>query len=270
MNWPSPFTSHRSVQVGAVETHVAACGDGPPVLFLHGNPDTHSVWSSTVALLTGYRCLAPDLPGFGASRAPADFDMSLENQGDFVRGLAAALELDRFHLVVHDIGGAFGLAFAAQHPERVLSLTMFNTGFFPDLRWHFWARVWRTRVLGEISLALMNRPLFARELKRGSPGMPPEYAAHAYGELTPAMKKITLRWYRAMDPDVWTGWDTRFLAATETVPKLTLWGDLDPFLPSSFADRFGGEAKHVADCGHWLMVEQPGLAATAMRALFER
>ena len=71
MSWPSPFTRQRTVQVGAVSTHVAECGEGDPIVLLHGNPDTHAVWCSLAARLPGYRCIAPDLPGFGASRAPA-------------------------------------------------------------------------------------------------------------------------------------------------------------------------------------------------------
>ena len=262
MPWHTPFTDHPTVKVGAVETHVAETGEGPPIVFLHGNPDTHAVWSSTVAKLTGMRCIAPDLPGFGATRAPEDFDFSLESQGEFVRGLVSALELDRFHLVVHDVGGPYGLAFASLHPARLQSLTIFNTIFSPDYRWHAWARVWRTRGLGELSLKILNRPLFVRELRRGSPTMPREYADFAYDEINDHSKRMVLRWYRAMNPEVWLGWDTRLRATTAQVPTQVLWGDLDPFIQPRFAEGFGGTVRHVSDRGHWLMVEHPEFAAT--------
>ena len=148
MAWPDPFTRKTTVKVGNLDIHVAEAGDGPPVLLLHGNPDTHSVWATVVEKLApAHRCIAPDLPGFGRS-TPADFEFTLENEGDFVRRLADALDLTRFHFVVHDIGGAFGLAFATQHPERIASLTIFDITFSSEYRWHFWARAWRTRVLG--------------------------------------------------------------------------------------------------------------------------
>src|SRR3712207_5949079 len=160
------FTGHRTIQVGRVEAHVAEAGDGPPVVLLHGNPDTHTVWGPVVARLAAtHRCIAPDLPGFGRSRAPDDLDCSLAGQGAFVRDLLAALELPRVHLVVHDVGGPHGLAFASEHADRIHTLTIFNTNFFPDYRWHFWARVWRTRVLGELAMRIANRPLFVRELR---------------------------------------------------------------------------------------------------------
>lgn len=135
------------------------------------------------------------------------------------------------------------------------------------MRWHFWAKVWRTRGLGEIAMAIANRPLFVRELRRGSPRMPKDYAAHAYREFTRSTKRATLRWYRAMDPEVHVGWDERLLAATASTPKQVLWGDLDPFLPAATADRFGGEVTHYADCGHWVMAEEPDRAAAAIAAL---
>jgi pimeloyl-ACP methyl ester carboxylesterase len=256
------------LRVGKIDTNIAEAGEGTAILLLHGNPDTHTVWSSTVAhLAPKYRCIAPDLPGFGKTPMPDDFDFSLKSQAAYVRELFAALKLDRVHLVVHDVGGPYGLAFASEEPERLRSLTIFNTNFFPDYHWHFWARVWRTAVLGEIAMALGPRPLFVRELLRGSPRMPREYANHAYDDFTSTTKKNVLRWYRAMDPEVHEGWDQRMIAATRQTPKQVLWGDLDPFLPSSTADRYGGAVQHLADCGHWAMLEEPEKCAKAIAAL---
>src|ERR1041385_1077974 len=127
MAWPDPFTRNTTAKVGNLDIHVAEAGDGPPVVLLHGNPDTHSVWARVVEKLApAHRCIAPDLPGFGRSM-PADFEFTLDNEAELVRGLADALELPRIHLVVHDIGGPFGLAFATLHPERIASVTIFNT-----------------------------------------------------------------------------------------------------------------------------------------------
>ncbi len=262
------FSRHRTVQARGVEVHVAEAGEGPPIVLLHGNPDTHTAWGPVVARLApAHRCIAPDLPGFGRSRAPDDFDWSLDNHAAWVRELLAALELTRVHLVVHDVGGAYGLAFASAHPEQLETLMIFNTNFFPDYRWHFWARVWRTRVLGELAMGIANRPLFVREMRRGSPRIPREYAEHAYREFTRPTRRMVLRWYRAMEPEVYEGWDTRLLEATASTPKRVLWGDLDPFLPATTADRYGGEVTHLADCGHWAMLEDPERAAAAIAEL---
>jgi pimeloyl-ACP methyl ester carboxylesterase len=223
------------------------------------------VWSGVVERLAPrYHCLAPDLPGWGRTRAPDDFDYSLEHQGAYVRTLLDGLGHDRVHLVVHDVGGVFGLAFAAMHPERLRSLTIFNTLLFPDYRWHFWARMWRTPIVGELVMLIANRWLFVREMRRGSPHLPLCYAREAYAHFTRDTQRHVLRWYRAMTPSVFAGWDTRMIAATSQIPRRVVWGDLDPFIQARFADRFGAEVQHVPQCGHWLMAEDPELAAAAI------
>jgi pimeloyl-ACP methyl ester carboxylesterase len=259
-------------QVLGGEANAVETGSGPDVLLLHGNPDTHRVWNGVVEHLSpAHRCIAPDLPGFGATKVPPDFDFSLASQGAWVAALLDSVGLERVHLVVHDVGGPYGLAFAAKNPHRLRSLTIFNTNFFPDYRWHFWARVWRTPLLGELAMLIANRPLFIRELKRGSPNMSREYASAAYDEFGRDARRSVLRWYRAMDPEVHAGWDQELLAATAGTPKQVLWGDRDPFVPSSTADRYGtDQVTHFPDYGHWVMVEDPAAAAAAIASLVAR
>src|SRR5690606_33598885 len=121
------FSRSQILEIGAVQTYVAEAGQGPDVVLLHGNPDTHAIWSDVARRLSPtHRTIAPDLPGFGHSRAPATFDCSLENMAAWVGGLLDGLRLERAHLVVHDVGGPYGLAFAALQPERLRSLSIFN------------------------------------------------------------------------------------------------------------------------------------------------
>jgi pimeloyl-ACP methyl ester carboxylesterase len=266
------FPRHRTVRVREVDTYVAEAGpsDAAPILLLHGNPDSHTVWSGVVARLAErHRCIAPDLPGWGRSVAPRDFDCSLPAHAAYVRDLVAALGLERFHLVVHDVGANYGLAYATEHAAALRSLAIFNANFFPDYRWHFWARIWRTRVLGEIAMAIANRPLFVREMKRGSPKLTTEYARHAYSDFTRSTKRMVLRWYRAADPALLAGWDTRLVAATARTPKQVIWGDRDPFIKPATADRFGAPVERFPDCGHWVMVEEPERAAAAIAKLVD-
>lgn len=269
MDLEDAFARHRTVEVGAVSAHVAEAGpvDGPPIVLLHGNPDSHAVWGGVVAELgRAHRCLAPDLPGFGASRAPRAQELSLAAQGAFVGGLLDALGLDRVHLVVHDIGAAYGVAYATAHPERLRSMTIFNTSLFPR---HFWARVWQTPVLGELAMALVNRPLFVQQLRRGSPRLPRAYAEHAYRAFGRVARRAALRWYRAMRREL-AGWDTRFVEATARTPKQVVWGELDPFVPRPIADRFGAPVRRVAGAGHHVIAEEPALAAGAIAELVAR
>src|SRR5713226_8944810 len=96
-----------TLTVRDVQVYLVDKGSGTPTLFLHGNPDSSDMWSGVIVPLSRhYRCLAPDLPGFGRSIAPADFDCSLDNLAGFVDDLMRAIGITQpVNLVVHDFGG---------------------------------------------------------------------------------------------------------------------------------------------------------------------
>lgn len=246
------------ISVQNVNVHLVDKGSGPAVLLLHGNPDSADMWHGVIARLSSQcRCLAPDLPGFARSNAPPDFDCSLDGMARFVDGLMLAVGVtEPVDLVVHDFGGPYGLAWAVKHPEKVRRIAVMNAMFFSDYRWHFWARVWRTPVVGELSMLLMNRGLFAWELRRGSRKLSREHIIRSYARVTPSMKRMVLRLYRATDPENFGGWEEKLLELTRRIPTIVLWGDGDPYIPREFAERFGAQrVEHFPKCGHWLPVE---------------
>src|SRR4051794_7663308 len=160
----------RAVEVGGASIQLREWGSGPAVLFLHGNPDSSVMWDDVAGrLASNFRCCAPDLPGFGLSEIPREYIRSLDGLARFVEQFRVAAEIQpSLDLVAHDFGGPFAFAWAIRNPNAVRRMVAINTVFFSDYRWHFWARIWRTPVLGEASMALMNRLILARELNRGS------------------------------------------------------------------------------------------------------
>jgi pimeloyl-ACP methyl ester carboxylesterase len=258
----------RAVPVGGAAIHLAEWGKGRPLLLLHGNPDSGLMWDRVAAILAARcRCLAPDLPGFGHSGVPADFAPALAGMAEFVEALFAAAGIaEPLDLAAHDFGGPFALAWALRHPERVRRIVLINTLFFGDYRWHFWARVWRTPVLGELAMAFLNRPLFARELQRGAGRkLDPVHVARTWALITPRMKRMVLRLYRAADPAAFAPWERGLTALLARKPTLVLWGDRDPYIPARFAGRFGAaEVVHLPEVGHWPPVEAPAEVAAHM------
>ncbi len=260
-------------RVGRTDMNAIAEGEGPPVLFLHGNPESLWAWRGVIdRMKSSYRCHAFDLPGFGASHAPKDLDVSLQAQADFVAGgLDAVGVREPVHLVVHDVGGYAGLAFAVNHPDRVRTIGITNTSFHSDYKWHFWGRVWRTPVLGEITNALGTYGLFRREVKKGTRNLTEQQIADTWKRFTPEAKKMVLRLYRAMSPKVFAGWEDRLLAVTARVPTRVIWGVHDPYISGSYADRFGTTDVHrLDDIGHWVAMEAPDRLATLLGELFAR
>lgn len=257
------------VQGAAV--HFIDEGSGPPVLLLHGNPDSSDVWRPVIdGLRADHRCIAPDLPGFARSEPLPAPDYSLEGMAAWVEAFITAVGISgALDLVVHDIGGPLGLAWAVQHPHRVRRLAILDTAFHPDYRWHFWGRVWRTPVLGEISMAAMTRAAFRMELRRGSRHLTRQQIDETFDRMHPTMKRTVLQIYRAADPWKLAGWDRRLLQLTAQRPTLVLWGDADPYLPRSLAERFGAQrVRHFPDCGHWLQLEAAQEVGAELRAFF--
>jgi haloacetate dehalogenase len=119
------------VAVGEASYFVAHGGTGPPVLLLHGFPETHVCWRQTARRLSAAcRVIAPDLRGYGASRAPAG---GPRGEGYSKREMAAELvELmtamghERFAVVGHDRGARVAFRLALEHPECVTRAALLN------------------------------------------------------------------------------------------------------------------------------------------------
>jgi hypothetical protein len=85
-------SSTRTIRVSSADIHVTEWGAGLPVLMLHGNPDSGIVWDGIAErLATHFRCIAPDLPGFGHSEVPAGFERSLDGLAEFIQQFLSAV-----------------------------------------------------------------------------------------------------------------------------------------------------------------------------------
>ena len=235
-------------------------GDGPPTLLLHGIFDSADTWAGVTERLRGsLRILAPDLPGFGRSGGPTDYDAGLPHLAQFVDNLLAAIGIaEPINLVGYDIGATYGLAWAVTHPAKVRRLAILNSNFFSDYEWHPWAKLWRIPLLGDLVMAGVNQAMFARQLPRTAPHISPEQAQAAARLVTPVAKRMALRHYRALDSANFRGWEDRLLQLTAQVPTFVAWGDQDPYVSASWAERFGAqEVHHFAEYSHWLPLEAP-------------
>ena len=106
-------------------------GEGPPVLLLHGFPETRAMWAPVVPLLSGqFTVVTADLRGYGASSKPAatrdHSNYSFRAMGEDMARLMTALGHARFHLVGHDRGARVAYRMALDHPERVDSLSVLD------------------------------------------------------------------------------------------------------------------------------------------------
>lgn len=122
---PLPAASgfeHRVVETPGLRVHVAAMGEGEPVLMLHGFPQHWWEWREVAPRIaaTGHRVICPDLRGAGWTRAERPGIGRLTIAGDVI-ALLDAMGLDRVHLVSHDLGAVVAGQLSYHHPERVRS-----------------------------------------------------------------------------------------------------------------------------------------------------
>jgi haloacetate dehalogenase len=117
--------------VGGADYFVAGAGAGPAVLLLHGFPETHRCWHAVAPRLAEeWTVVAPDLRGYGASRAPAagphgEGFTKREMAAELV-ALMAALGHERFALAGHDRGARVAYRLALDHPDRVERVAVVN------------------------------------------------------------------------------------------------------------------------------------------------
>ena len=119
----------RRFDAGGVRSFVRDQGRGGNVVLLHGVPTSSFLYRRLVPALAGQglHAHAFDFPGLGLAERPEDFDYSWSGLARWTGEAIDALEIDRCHLVVHDIAGPIGLEWAIRNPDRVLSVTALNT-----------------------------------------------------------------------------------------------------------------------------------------------
>jgi haloalkane dehalogenase len=260
-----PFESHYRELEGLRLAHLDE-GDGAPVIFLHGEPTWSFLWRHVLGPVrdAGFRCIAPDLAGFGRSDKPIELDWySYDRHVAYTASLLEQLDLRDATIVVHDWGGPIGLRLAVEHPQRIARIVILDTGLFTGRQrmtdaWNaFRDFVARTEDLpvgmlvrgackndpGDEVIAAYDAPFPSIDAKAG---------ARAFPLLIPQTPDA---------PGAAAG--TRVIEALreDRRPALMLWADSDPVLPlsvgESFAASIGQAAPRVIEnASHFLQEDQ--------------
>lgn len=254
----------------------AGAPDAPPVLLVHGYPETSFMWRSVLEPLAeaGWHAIAPDLPGFGDS-PPDDGPGTWESHVEALERFRAALGgLDDLVLVTHDWGVMIGLRWACDHPGIAQALVISDGGFFADRRWHDLANAMRTPEEGEKLMQGFTREGFAAVMRQSSSGMGDDaideyWKAFASEEL----RRRHLDLYRSGDFEKLEPYEGR--VAELDVPALIVWGGQDRFAGPKMARRFhdelpGSELVVLDGAGHFVWEDEPEATARALVDFLER
>jgi haloalkane dehalogenase len=256
-----PFAAHWTQFDGLRLAHLDE-GGGRPVVFVHGEPTWSFLWRRVLVPVrdAGFRCIAPDLPGFGRSDKPVDLGWySYDRHTEAVATLLEALDIRGATVVVHDWGGPIGLRLAVEHPERIDRIVALDTGLFTghqpmteawiafrdfverteDLPVGFLVRGACKHDPGDAVIAAYEAPF---------PDPPSKAGARAFPLILPTAPEM---------PGAAAGQRVLDALRQDSRPKLVLWADSDPVLPLKTGERFaaaiGTEVAHViADASHFL------------------
>ncbi len=252
-------------------------GSGEAVVFVHGNPGPMDDWAELAPVIAGFaRVIAMDMPGFGQSERPRSFDHSVVGYARFLGLLLDQLGVHRAHLVLHDFGGPWGMRWMLDHPEKLASLSVINCGVLDGYRWHRYAKIWQTPVLGELFQLMSNRHAMQIALNRDNPRpIPRSYVERVARYSDRAHKRAVLRLYRSSrDPSSAFPEKDSGLAA-EGLPVCVIWGDGDPYIPVRFADQqrifFPDAEIHILEgLGHWPFIDDPQAVLAPLEAFLRK
>ena len=252
------------VRGDGVDLNVATAGEGRPVVFLHGFPDTHRVWRKQFGpfVEAGYRVIAPDLRGYGGSSAPEGVDnYSARKLSADIIAVLDAMQVDSAYLVAHDWGAVLGWQLCMHAPERVNRFGVLSVGH---------PRAWAEAGIGQrlrawymglfqlpgVSEALLSAGnLLALKPMAADAEQLADWRANFAGE---GRRTAALNYYRANRKMV------AMRAYPEvTVPVMGIWGEGDPALTEA---QMRNSSKHVrgpfryeridGDAGHWMQLSE--------------
>jgi pimeloyl-ACP methyl ester carboxylesterase len=275
------FTS-RQVEVDGMRLHAVTGGDGPPVLFIGGWPQTWYAWRHVMpAFVRDFSVVAIDSRGVGLSDKPASGYDSGTLAGDAVK-LMKILGHDRFALVAHDVGAWTGYALASDHPKAVERYVAMETitpgltdpgamllpGQLNSLLWHFPFN--RVEGINEQLVRGREDLYFGYQFasKGTTPTSMPPVAVQVYVDAlkNPKALRSSFEFYRAIDEII--AQNTERKKTKLKMPVLAVAGELG--VNTGVETEVRTVAENVSSviipgAGHFLMDEHPQQVIAALK-----
>jgi len=236
-------------------------------VFFHGEPTWSFLWRKVIPPVrdAGYRCIAPDMPGFGRSDKPTEFDWySYDAHVAALAPLLEELDVRGGTAVVHDWGGPIGLRLAVEHADRFDRIVILDTGLFTghqkmseawiqfrnfvdrteDLPVGFLVRGACKNDPGDDVIAAYEAPYPNAASKAG---------ARAFPLILPTSPDM---------PGAEAGQRVLEALRADSREKLVVWADSDPVLTLQTGERFaaaiGTEVAHVVENASHFLQEDAG------------
>ncbi|MEV5436518.1 alpha/beta hydrolase [Streptomyces sp. NPDC052682] len=285
------FDHHRLPVADGVSLHVAVGGSGPPVVLLHGFPQTHLMWRHVAAdLAADHTVICPDLRGYGASDRPAERDATVyakRTMAADVIALARALGHERFALAGHDRGALVAFRAALDHPAAVTHLACLDVLPTADM-WEVMRGV--TASVGFHLYLMAQPPGLPERLIGAAPdaffghfldvwttdgkAIPAEVRAAYLAACRAAVPSIVADYRASAGIDLEHDLADRFAGNRLRMPVSVLqqdWGAALGFDAAALWRAWAPDLHHTTvTCGHFMAEEAPGEVTGALRDLLAR
>jgi pimeloyl-ACP methyl ester carboxylesterase len=263
-------THYRTRTVGEVDVFYREAGpaDAPVILLLHGFPTSSHMFRDLMPELADrYRVIAPDLPGFGLTKAPprGRFTYSFDVLAEVIGGFVDALGLRRYALYIFDYGAPIGLRLALQHPERVTAIITQNGNAYVEgfsEGWEPWQAYWRepTSEHREAVRASLSDEAIRFQHEHGAlAGLvsPDAYMLDTFYMHRPDVEEIQLDLILDYRTNVALYPDFQAYLRTHRPPVLAVWGRHDAFFLPPGAQAYRKDVPdaeiHLLDAGHFAL-----------------
>lgn len=269
-----PVALHADIGDGLrIHYHEVGPVDGPPLVFLHGSGPGASGYSNFKGNFAwfgeaGWRTFVPDALGYGRSSMPADAEYHLDFLVDGVRRWLDAIGVAKASFIGNSMGGAMAIRFANLHPERVDKLVLMAPGGLEAREVYMGMRGIKRMIRAFFSPEGITRDSMRRvfELQLYDGSLVTDEIIEERFQIAELQPKAVMATSKVPN-------QTEHLASLDC-PVFAWWGLDDQFCPVSGADTIlrsvkGARVMHLAQCGHWVMVEHRDLFNRLTRDFLE-
>ena len=239
-------------------------GKGPTILLLHGYTGNKYNWIKFVPYLTkDYHIVIPDIPGYGESSMIEKDSYNLSNQVLRLHKFAQAIQLNKFHIVGHSMGGLFAGTYAVRYPDEIISVGLFSSSGVKSPEKSIMVQM-KDKGINLFAIKNSNDMQRLTSLLYAKPPSVPY-----------PIEKVLLKTYisnRQIYEKEGNEIYPAFISLEKDLPKikastLILWGDQDKAVDISSVPVFEKGLKNhktviIKDCGHMPIIEKPQETAT--------
>lgn len=271
-----PHSATSIIEVDGYSIAYSSSGEGEAVLLVHGITTYSFIWRKILPFLAQkYQVFTIDLPGCGNSSKQLERKYSIKNHAHLLKSFVQQLQIEKLHLVGHDVGGGICQIFAVNYPEMLFDLTLINS-----VAYDFWPVqpiiAMRTPIIRQFAMATLDFGALRMIVRRGlyhPEALTAELMDYFWAPMkTREGRKAFLHFAASLDNSNLIEISDKL--NTLNVPVLIIRGDGDPYLSGVIAEKLADNIPRsslvkIATGGHFIQEDEPQLISEEILQFFQ-